>query len=97
MCMTTLTITAARAELPRLVDRVQAGQEVTLTRHGEPVAVIVRPDIIRRYRRADVWTEADTLESRLESSWHRPLTDGSLSPSRADELVAAIRAERDER
>ena len=31
----------ARAKLSQLVERVQAGEEVMLTRHGEPVARLV--------------------------------------------------------
>lgn len=32
----------ARAKLSQLVERVEAGEEVILTRHGEPVARLVR-------------------------------------------------------
>ena len=41
---TTLTVSEARAALPQLLDRVSAGEEVTITRHGRPAAVLVRPD-----------------------------------------------------
>ena len=44
--MAVMTISEARAELPDVVSRVAAGEEVTLTRHGRPAAVLVRPDII---------------------------------------------------
>ena len=50
--MTTLTVSEARAALPEILDRVRAGEEVTITRHGLPVAVVVRPDVLRA-RRAD--------------------------------------------
>lgn len=33
--------------MPELLDRVLAGDEVTITRHGRPVAVVVRPDALR--------------------------------------------------
>lgn len=37
----------ARAKLSELIDRVQSGEEVILTRHGEPVARLV-PEKRRR-------------------------------------------------
>jgi prevent-host-death family protein len=49
---TTMTVSEARAALPQILDRILAGEEVTLTRHGQPVAVVVRPDTLRA-RRAD--------------------------------------------
>jgi prevent-host-death family protein len=37
----------AQAALPDLLSRVERGEEVTITRHGRPVAVLVRPDAWR--------------------------------------------------
>ncbi|MEI2697605.1 MAG: type II toxin-antitoxin system prevent-host-death family antitoxin [Microthrixaceae bacterium] len=34
--MPAVNISAARAELPKLIDAVERGQEATLTRHGRP-------------------------------------------------------------
>ena len=42
--MGVMTITYARTHLSELADRVQAGEEVAVTRHGKPVMVAVRPD-----------------------------------------------------
>jgi prevent-host-death family protein len=39
----------ARSKLSELIERVQAGEEVVLTRHGEPVARLV-PEKSRRKR-----------------------------------------------
>lgn len=50
---TRMTLSEARAALPQLLDRVGAGEEVTITRHRKPAAVLVRPDTLRA-RRADV-------------------------------------------
>jgi antitoxin (DNA-binding transcriptional repressor) of toxin-antitoxin stability system len=92
--MATLTISQARASLPELVTRVEAGEEVTITRHGRPVAVLVRPDVLRS--RADVIIEES---ERL----HRVLSDAEATPpgagpaitaERAEQLIAAIRAGR---
>jgi antitoxin (DNA-binding transcriptional repressor) of toxin-antitoxin stability system len=38
-----MTLGEARAAFPAVVDRVLAGEEITITRHGVPVAVVVRP------------------------------------------------------
>jgi prevent-host-death family protein len=48
----TMTVSEARAKLPSLLDRIGAGEEVTITRHGRAVAVLIRPEALRA-RRAD--------------------------------------------
>jgi antitoxin (DNA-binding transcriptional repressor) of toxin-antitoxin stability system len=84
LAVATLPISQARASLPQLVSRVEAGEEVTITRHGRPVAVLVRPDVLRS--RADVIIEeAEHL--------HRALSDASASDLGADPGIAAERAE----
>ena len=50
--MTSMSASQARAALPEILDRVTAGEEVTITRHGRAVAIVVRPDALR-VRRAD--------------------------------------------
>ena len=47
MATATMKISEARAGLARLVDRVMAGEEITLTRRGEAVAVLVSPAALR--------------------------------------------------
>lgn len=32
--------------MPQVLDRVAAGEQVTITRRGKPAAVIVRPDVV---------------------------------------------------
>ena len=44
--MAVMTISEARAALPEVLNRVAEGEEITITRHGRPVAVVVRPDIV---------------------------------------------------
>ncbi len=85
----------ARAALPQILDRVLAGEEVTLTRHGKAVAVVVRPDTLR-VRRAD---EAFAAAERLRDVLARGRTSRlrrrpKLSEERADALVADVRAGR---
>ena len=45
--MAEMTVSEAQAGLHDLLERVAAGDEVTITRHGQPVAVVVRPDALR--------------------------------------------------
>jgi len=49
-----LTISEARAALPEVLNRVAEGEEITITRHGRPVAVVVRPDIVWHQPATDV-------------------------------------------
>jgi antitoxin (DNA-binding transcriptional repressor) of toxin-antitoxin stability system len=53
--MAVLTISEARAALPEVVTRAAEGEEITITRHGAAVAVMVRPDI--------VWARSGPVES----------------------------------
>jgi antitoxin (DNA-binding transcriptional repressor) of toxin-antitoxin stability system len=94
--MAVMTVSEARAALPEVLNRVEAGEEVTITRHGRPVAVIVRPDVIwSRSRSADVIAQAEQLERMLQAAGERELSPGGLTIEYAEELVAAIRADRD--
>ena len=38
--MATYSVAQARGGLPRLIDKAMAGEEVIITRHGKPVAVL---------------------------------------------------------
>ena len=85
----------ARARLPEVLDRVAAGEEITITRHGRPAAVVLRPDAVRS-RRADHAIEAARgIGAMLAEARERPLPQATLSHARAEELVAAVRANRD--
>jgi antitoxin (DNA-binding transcriptional repressor) of toxin-antitoxin stability system len=54
--MAIMTMTEARAVLPEVLDRVAAGEEITITRYGKPAAVILRPDIVYTRARVEVAT-----------------------------------------
>lgn len=45
--MDELTVSEARARWAEVLDRVERGEEVTITRHGRPAAVLLRPDNVR--------------------------------------------------
>ncbi len=96
--MSTINVSAARAELPRLLDAVENGEEVTLTRHGKPVAVLVRPERLRDPKLQSLYTGADELRALVESGRARPLgSSKGLTRRQADELVVEVRAGRDAR
>jgi antitoxin (DNA-binding transcriptional repressor) of toxin-antitoxin stability system len=46
LCMAVMTVSEARAALPEVLTRVAQGEEITITRFGSPVAVVIRPDIM---------------------------------------------------
>jgi antitoxin (DNA-binding transcriptional repressor) of toxin-antitoxin stability system len=89
-------VSAARAELPSLLTRVEEGEEVAITRHGRPVAILVRPDALRVRRAAEVLREADLLHRLVEFAGNPPQgVAPGLTTTAAEELVAHIRAARD--
>jgi prevent-host-death family protein len=96
--MSTISVSEARAALPELLDRVVAGEEITVTRHGQPVAVIVRPDALRTRRAERVMDMAARLHDQLHAAAERPLAARPrLSAARAEELLADVRASRSAR
>lgn len=101
--MTTMTVSEARAALPEVLDRVAGGDEVTITRHGRPVAVVIRPDILWGRRVGGALDDAERIHELLSEAAGTPLPantgpeEAGLTAERAEELIAAIRAGRDAR
>ena len=96
--MTTMTVSEARAALPEVLDRVAEGEEITITRHGRPVAVVVRPDILRSRRAHAALDDADRIHRLLTEAAAAELPAGpGLTAERAEELIGEIRAGRDAR
>ena len=96
-CVVTLTASQARASLPELLTRVENGEEVTITRHGRPVAVLVRPDVMRA-RAHVVIEDAARIHELVDLAGAAELpAEPGLSASRAEELISSIRAGRDRR
>lgn len=90
-----MTVSEARAALPSLLDRVTEGEEVTITRHGKPVAVLVRPDALRSRRADAALGSAAQVQDLLAAGRASPLpSDRGLTEARAEELVADVRASR---
>lgn len=93
-----MSVSEARAALPRILALVDAGNEVTLTRHGQPVAVIVRPDALRLRRASASLAIADAVRQALHDARRAPLSASpTLTSERADELVADVQASRSDR
>ncbi|MBA3792242.1 MAG: type II toxin-antitoxin system prevent-host-death family antitoxin [Actinomycetota bacterium] len=47
----------AKTHLPRLLDKVANGEEITITKHGVPVAVLVPPPGIKRRSTCEIIEE----------------------------------------
>lgn len=90
-----ISVSEARSALPEILDRVLDGEEVTITRHGMPVAVVVRPDTLRARRADEAMAVADRLREILAEGRARPLkAKPPVDTARGDELVAHARASR---
>jgi prevent-host-death family protein len=50
-----VNIHAAKTHLSRLIERVEAGEEITLARAGRPVAKLVPYTVRREPRRPGIW------------------------------------------
>ena len=95
MCMSTMTVSEAHAALPEIVDRVLAGEEVTLTRHGVAVAIVVRPDALKVRRAGRALAASVGVHDVLTRGGRSPLSaQPTLTPERADLLVAGVRVSR---
>jgi antitoxin (DNA-binding transcriptional repressor) of toxin-antitoxin stability system len=96
--MAMMTVSEARAALPEVLDRVAGGEEVTITRHGRPVAVVVRPDILWSRRAHGAFDDAERIHELLAEAASAARPEGpGLTEERAEELIAEIRAGRDAR
>lgn len=90
-----ISASVARQTLPALLDRVEAGEQVEITRHGRVVAVLVSPDQVRSRRTSKVFAMADEIGRRLEEARHQPLREGGLSVEYGEALIRQIREDRD--
>jgi len=51
----------AKTHFPQLLERVEKGERITITRHGKPVALLVPADSVPRRPVADVIAEIREL------------------------------------
>jgi len=75
--METVGLFEAKTHLSALVERVSQGQEITITKHGMPVAVLVPPANRRRQDPANVAKRIRALRrgARLEGVTIRQLIE----------------------
>lgn len=93
--VSTVSASQARAGLPELLDRVMAGEEVTITRHGVPVAVVVRPDAVRTRRADRALADAERLRELIDQARATRLSDmPAITADRADDLIREVAASR---
>lgn len=92
--MTIISASAARQTLPAQLDRVEAGEEVAITRHGRVVAILVNPAVLRHRRAATAWNEADAVGALLDEARKHPLSPPALSHDRAESLIHEMNADR---
>jgi prevent-host-death family protein len=93
-----ITASEARAVLPDLLSRVEGGEEVTITRHGRPVAVLLSPGALHRRRAGAALGGAEAVHQILAEAASGTTPEGpGLTEARAEELIAEIRAGRDAR
>jgi prevent-host-death family protein len=93
-----MTISEARAALPELLTRVEHGEEVTITRHGQPVAVLVRPDALRSRSAREALESATRVHDLISAAAAAPVpAEVGLTAERAEQLIAEIRSGRDDR
>ena len=91
----TMSVSEARAALPRILEKVTEGEEVTITRHGRAVAVVVRPDALRTRRAEAALETAEAGRDLLVDAGARTLGSGPvLTVGRAEELVDDMRTSR---
>ena len=95
--MESVSASDARQTLPAQLDRVEAGEEVAITRHGRVVAVLVRPDVLAARRAPQAWRHADRIGRLLERASEEPLHVPAISAERAEELAEGVRAGRSAR
>jgi prevent-host-death family protein len=92
----TYTASEARAKLPELLDLVERGEDVTVTRHGRVSAVLVNPERWHRRRALTVFEEADRLRAQFEAERGQPLLP-PVEDMDAEQHIAWIRVDRDAR
>lgn len=68
--MTTVTLKAAQATLPELIEHLQPGEEITITDHGQPLAQV------KKAERTSWPCQAGTAKDRI--LWIAPDFDAPL-------------------
>ena len=86
--METLSVYDAKTHLSRLLDAVEAGEEILITRNGRPVARLVRAVAEPRRRFGTMKGVAGVADD-----FDAPLSVDDLDPTRGSELAALMGSE----
>ncbi|WP_454301842.1 type II toxin-antitoxin system Phd/YefM family antitoxin [Salana multivorans] len=87
----TMTVTQVRAGFSRMLNLVEAGEEVTITRYGKPVATVVPPIRSMNNAARRAIAVADEVGRGIEEARKRPAS-GRTRPSKAAEEPPALGA-----
>jgi antitoxin (DNA-binding transcriptional repressor) of toxin-antitoxin stability system len=85
--MAVMTLSEARAALPEVVNRVAQGEEITITRYGRPMAIVVRPDVV--WRRPDGGVVIDETERLITTLRERARRHGLSLEQELSAILAA--------
>ena len=80
----------ARPVLGQLAQEVADGDEVWLTKHGKPLAVLLSRDAYTRLRQAAARAGREELAARVAEA-RRRVAEAGLDPQIVDEAVEAAR------
>jgi prevent-host-death family protein len=75
--------------------RVERGEGITITRHGRPAAVLLRPDSVRMRRARHTIEDAREVAALVSAGRDRPLPAPAVSAEHARQRAEAIRLDRD--
>jgi antitoxin (DNA-binding transcriptional repressor) of toxin-antitoxin stability system len=88
--MAVMTLSEARAALPEVVNRVAQGEEITITRYGRPMAIVVRPDVV--WSQPDGGAVTDETERLITTLRERARRHGLSLEQELSAILAAAEA-----
>ena len=97
--MATVSVSEARAAFAEILNRVEAGEEITITRHDKPIAVVMAPRNVQTRRKAvaEALERAAQIGRDIEAARDEPLSPhGVIAPELAEQWIRELRQERDE-
>ncbi len=75
--MKSINVHEAKTHLSKLLARVEAGEEIVISRHGRPVARLVPLGPSRTHRQSGTWTGAlemsEDFDEELPEAWLAPI------------------------
>jgi prevent-host-death family protein len=80
-----ISVTDAKAQLTELVRRAEAGEEITLTRHGHPAARLVPMNEEPKRDWAKIRAEIKEIQKRVKAKIPPGVTSASLQDALYDE------------